>query len=454
MGRFNRLMKKIARPFNGRSRSLKPGSGYGEKSSFPEVQSTVSLRVRNYPAQKHSAESEPPSGQSSQELLREKPPLLDQETTKPSTKSTSHFPPEIIRAKLQSTSSDYEPFKQLPAELFLKIANFLPLSSAASLTLTCRSSLRILGTQCTDLLQSSGWRWRAQFLYLLAKDMPGQIACRECQKIHSDTLHQLRDAAPVVEDYYGQNLSLYIHPEFDSHAFRQAMNLHHNGLDNREILSSLSPSGIFPQPDHTKQWEVKPKIVNGHYLIRCKTHFLYPDGIKGKTADIDTCICPGYYTENSHAVCAATKDFPTWGEALAVPTRLPGKLACRAKHWDDAHLNANCETCSGLFYCNCCPTEFELDTEAFGERGVALTITRWLDLGEGRSVTDQQYISHIFGFENCHMPYEPGYIKAAYERAIPDVGNQLAPISEKEIAESKGGAFDTTQAPALVSESL
>lgn len=102
------------------------------------------------------------------------------------------------------------------------------------------------------------------------------------------------------------------------------------------------------------------------------------------------------------------------------PFEVPrAELACRVRHIKNAKLNATCPMCTGLFQCKYCPTEYQIDYKDFGD-GVALIVTSWLDLGEGRTASDPMYQSHVLcnTFPQYQLdlpPIEVGSIRAAYE---------------------------------------
>lgn len=199
------------------------------------------------------------------------------------------------------------------------------------------------------------------------------------------------------------------------------MKLYHNGLDYSKQLSRLSGSGTLDQTDYTYNWESTPRIVYGHFLVRHKTTFQFPDGTKNMPIiTIDSCICPDWYTVSCHVRSLTRSHFPAGYIKPAHSATLTQKLYCRANHWDDAHLNSNCLICAGLYQCEFCPTEFEIDTEVFAEHGVELTLTRWLNLGEGWSSEDKVYARHVFGYKGSPVHFKPGSIKAAFEAGPSD----------------------------------
>lgn len=124
---------------------------------------------------------------------------------------------------------------------------------------------------------------------------------------------------------------------------------------------------------------------------------------------------------------------PHWRFGYYNPSRLDKKIACRVSHWDDLWLNFKCPTCSGLFQCDVCPTEFQIDVKNFLKNGVALILTRWLDLGEGRNLSDPRYashVSHIYDathYTDTPVEFAAGSIRAAYEGNKFDVEKFLTP---------------------------
>jgi hypothetical protein len=65
----------------------------------------------------------------------------------------------------------------------------------------------------------------------------------------------------------------------------------------------------------------------------------------------------------------------------------------KSLRWDVPRIEWNCQ---GLVTrCPHCPTEFSLEFEQFGEKAEALFVTKWLDLGQGRSPMDYKWQSHL-----------------------------------------------------------
>jgi hypothetical protein len=88
-----------------------------------------------------------------------------------------------------------------------------------------------------------------------------------------------------------------------------------------------------------------------------------------------------------------------------------------------------------LKQCNYCPTEYQIDLQECGQLGVAVVITRWLDLGEGQTFMDSKWWSrlstsytnhHVFAGaggiykkrlrDRAPMPFEAGSIHTSFEQ--------------------------------------
>ena len=303
----------------------------------------------------------------------------------------------------QTDSVENPPFKKLPTELIVSIAELLPLHSAALFTLTCRVVSFALGTKYLDQLRAKPETHRIEqftFLGTLQRDLPRYILCYDCGLLYSNTM-QRRDTrersviTPCARQDWASRVDQYIQTRFSSVTFRLAMKLHRHGLDCSKQLSSLSRCLSVALTLYNRQWESTPRIVNGHFLLRNQIWHFFPLGRAVKV--------PAF---SIGEICPHSK-FPR------------AELACRVRHIKNAKLNATCRTCTGMFQCKDCHTEYRIDYKDFGD-GVALIVTSWLDLGEGRTASDPTYQSHVLcnTFPQYQLdlpPIEVGSIRAAYE---------------------------------------
>ncbi|OBT45742.1 hypothetical protein VE00_03911 [Pseudogymnoascus sp. WSF 3629] len=428
MHRLSRPASEIVRGCKGRERRFfmvpahsvltrSAAESHPAKPPYAEPPSEESPSAESPSAESSSAESTLVHHTTPLSLQRAAPTSPNHTTSTSSCSSTSPYP-DSAEPQPQLSSPGYSPFDHLPIDLFQLIVSSLPPLAAASLSLTCKSILFLLRAKYLNQYRRRGCRKRLGFLHLLARGLPTHIVCIECEKLHSRTQKQINEATPCKKADYKSNLSLHIHPDFDSITFLLALKRHHNNLNPRAQLTRLSASRTISKADHTHHWESTARIVNGNLLLRHKSWYNFPAGAKGMSiTNLDTCACPDLYNvpyaDTSSGGPEYLGGYPVVS-ALSRVTRLTLKLACRASHWDDAGRSASCVTCAGLFQCMFCPTEFQIEAKIFAEQGVALILTRWLDLGDG-SLGHERYASRLRGYKGKPVRFEAGSIKAAFE---------------------------------------
>lgn len=313
------------------------------------------------------------------------------------------------------------PFRLLPPELLLVIAEFLSVPSAAAFALCCQPMRGILGRSSWDALQNRTAQAkinREAFLSLLEKDMPFHIACQACRKLH-------RVKKPIFGDYYAPDLACWkkdtttsansvIFPTFHYAIFQMVMKRHRLGLDYNTLLKQLRYSEVEPGIEHMYQCKAEARIVSNSLYIRVQHGFLLSlsDDAPFPNRDMDR-VCP-HQGSNHIRFCS--------------PGRLACIVRCRISHWKKRE-DKSCPICSGLHSCDSCPTEFQVDIKDFGEDGVVLAVTKWKTLGEGLNYSDPVWRSHFPREVTLprHMAFEPGSILNAFEGGQPFRFDSLLP---------------------------
>ena len=322
-------------------------------------------------------------------------------------------PPEPRPGASKSSSPGSRAEIPLPPELIGNITSFLPLESAASLSICCRSTFSTLGTQYLKALRDKGSD-RYSFLTLLEPQLPNYILCYYCEKLHSiNKAHRhlkscyrysSKGYLPCWTSHHELEIEYFIHSDFSFIIFQMTMKYHRLGNDCAELLNllSLKPTTYF-QYGYVERRTVSAKLLAGSLVLREQRIFMIPpDRPLPIPWDLLVVICP-------HFRKLSTSSFDQYGSVV-----LP-KIA----YWDIPEHHR-----SGIIQCNHCLTEFRISYKSFGKRGNAMFITRWLDLGQGKSALDHEWQRHVRGIEGrgrsaAEWPlvsFDRGSICAAFEQ--------------------------------------
>jgi hypothetical protein len=124
------------------------------------------------------------------------------------------------------------------------------------------------------------------------------------------------------------------------------------------------------------EFKADARIVDSSLLFRSQRIILIPPGLTIR--NLDRC---------SFDICPHIRLVAHGAEA-----NLPETAGCTINH---QHGLQRCVRKSGIVPCITCPTEYELSLEECGEFGVAAIITKWMDLGEGQTILDPRWLSHL-----------------------------------------------------------
>jgi hypothetical protein len=278
----------------------------------------------------------------------------------------------------------------LPPELIIYMAQFLPLSSTVLFTLSCHAACAILGTRYWTSLQAvDQHQQHIDFLSQLSKDLPPDyVPCYHCRVLHLCTirysdhlptrpLYQY-DLTPCDKAEVLGKVSKYIHKDFQFRTFQMAMKKYRLGLDHEIWLECLCRESTkcrimqkFPS-----EFKADARIVDGSLLFRSQRVILIPPGLTIR--NLDRC---------SFNICPHIRLVAHGAEA-----NIPETAECTTNH---QHALQRCVRKSGIVPCTACPTEYNLSLEECGGFGVAAIITKWMDLGEGQTILDPKWLSHL-----------------------------------------------------------
>jgi hypothetical protein len=341
----------------------------------------------------------------------------------PSTNFTIERSPTLERESMA--------LENLPAEVLLNIAEFLPLSSAATLALCSRKIQSKMGWVHFQEINKIKWKPytdscnsaddtalpcppeeedRQTFLEFLDRDSLDFIYCYYCKKLHKPDLTDSEKAirpfvdfnkrrpCSQVHSYYKPHN--YLHQDFTFSRAKNVMKHHRANLDCTSLLKGLSRTVTNFRDTHTQQTSVTCRISlndSGRLLVRAQHWFLIPADPK-----------PVFPAEYSIDLCP---HLSTWS-GTSYPGLLEKLIECTSSH------STPCSTCSVLHRCSQCATEFQIDSKFFGEREWGMCFSVWHDFGECRTPFEEN-------FENLNVSvpsrgwkspeFAKGSIKGAFE---------------------------------------
>jgi F-box domain len=288
---------------------------------------------------------------------------------------------------------------KLPTELLEQIVNNLPVTSAASFSLSCRHIYLLIGTQYLENIATSSHETLV-FLNLLEHDLPNQIVCNSCRKLHriqdarKYTENGQRTFPPVEPDCLNDDreamVTSYIHENFSSTVFKMAMkHYHHFGYDvqSQQLLNHLSDRFSAQLCNTLVQKEkAKSQIRNGS-LFTCKRIDFHGTCTVVERDSIFFWICPHLEiesTEGSSSLCITTSYPLTLEEKWSVLLRCENGTNMKKMSWDLS---------SEIQQCRYCRTEYKVDFKHDDGCTIRFTITIWKDLGQGPEA--EEWKAHI-----------------------------------------------------------
>lgn len=297
-------------------------------------------------------------------------------------------------------------FLDLPIDILCSICDELPLSAKILLSHTCKAMGYMLRSKCSAQLIAIAWEDRFNTLTELGNLLPDIYHCTKCNVLHPVE----PDDIPNLTNWHRRRHSCrtpgqmfdHLHPQ---HSY--AVSFHHvqlalkysrmkekhqdcrtNILQKFEIRPVGSPI--------IKKFTAKPKVVNARFTLLA-TYVLYTgplrDAAKRDHAKY-IMFCPHHYfglgTGPGHSFAAILQ-----------------KTVINAATTQDQHTE--------LFSCDRCPTDYSVVAE-----DDEVIVKAWHDLGNGFSVEDPSWQSHLYSsqnglFKGLQFNYEHGSIAEMYD---------------------------------------
>jgi hypothetical protein len=359
----------------------------------------------------------------------------------------------------------------LPSEMLIIVAEHLPTSSAAAMTITCKLVYIKLGTRFLKEISKDippppfdfsflqpvervpaltpPQQEREDFLAMLDRDSLSLIYCYYCKKLHDPkkTLrtpnwhHVSPDNQRRCEVAEARPTHHWVHKDFNFSRMQMLMKRHKRGLDCNTELAALSKTCTTHRLGYTRQATTEAMIRDGKLMMRIQHWVMVPymENTQPETPELfKVDICPHVYTYGT----------------TAFPQEFDYMIACKRSHYlkPDAH----CILCSGLRKCDKFCTEFQIDskilpgrkeaTDVLGRRNksmFALVFSVWKDMGDGVTPFSPLWEHHMTPYRpsKASPSFDKGSIKAGFEEFGFD--RQMKKLDWKEfyISESGVGSY-------------
>lgn len=312
-------------------------------------------------------------------------------------------------------------FTQLPLEILLNITEHLSPDDVASLLLCNRALLKALGTRPWSSLRpgKENEKYRESFLTTLTRDLPGHFLCHHCSCIH--LRDNLGPPGPALQPKTRllcikslsrplENLDHCVHAHQIGSFFRftfphlqLAMKRHFHGAEHGIPYESLSFTEVhvsYPRDEAerlTTLLSVEARICSKpsslclriqHWALISRTARRM---LLSRTNFV--MICDHLQTRSSDV-------------SQLIQSRLE---LSRTDEEDQTHLEVR--------RCPSCNTHFQVEVKDLGGEGIALVITKWLDLGSGLTPTDPKWKAHLPAVTRVERlsPDEAGDVRLRFE---------------------------------------
>ena len=345
--------------------------------------------------------------------------------------TTAPIQPRIMSSPSTTFSTEEKKLalQLLPSELLQKISQVLPISSAATLALTSKLFLSVLGDQYFHRLRGSEYRDEQElqtFLTLLGRDLQEYYACPDCRCLHlhhwacsnrrQSLLQRLlpssggtQRACDGVDD--DDESALFAGRKIGFHNLAAIMRRHKLGEDVSASLERLACQRVKDKKQGDAVISFEFRIVRGELLMH-GTHRLRARA-KARSEDRsedrseETCVpiylCSGLFTNAdgtgpSPTLCRVLQTFQAASEDNNKNNPNPNPNPNPAK----ALPSLSSKDCDRLHRCAFCPTEIQFSLEEGSSSSPTTTsgkpelvISRWLNLGPRDSPYEPKYRGHL-----------------------------------------------------------
>lgn len=314
---------------------------------------------------------------------------------KKSLRSLPKPPTKYIWSKSRVFSANLD---DLPSEILVTIGDFLPLFSAAALTLTTKTVHLKLGSlyfarinkakkiDCTGRARvaTCGLPLQRQtFLRLLDKDSPDLIYCYVCQKLHmtqlSDPTWHLSKGIPIRDLCAEFDPCHMIYGTGWNYA-RLYMLFKTRRTDRKgHHLKTFRNTTTRHEPECTYQRSVRPTFIGDDLYVQVQHRILFA---RNSTQDLP--LKRLFHGLCAHFPAVRKGNPPERSSALGVVADM---VKCTIERFQKGAVHdATCTKCARtLVTCEHCVTQFMVRIGKAGDGQLILTITSWQRMGSAES---------------------------------------------------------------------
>lgn len=328
----------------------------------------------------------------------------------------------------------------IPPEILLSVIDYLPPEALACLALSNRHLSQMLGARAWQALPITEGEARFAFLSLLSRDLPVTWVCYPCKKLHYRHLKRF----PITWRYSGygcdheHTLAFLWRSYFSirlSHV-ELALKRHRLGMDHgisvnfftcTEVVEPKLPTEV------TNLLSVDANIMSNELFVRVQQWTLVPQDKRYKLANKPLINSLCWHTNFQTAI-----DY----QPNHIPRLVQSQLDQLQTGSAQVAVTRSCEYCF---------MDFEMVAKDFGDRGVAIVLTRWLNLGSGADPRNAKWYSH-FSIPrlngSSHVPHQVGAIRQVFEGSaahsiseVTDKNNRKLFSPRKESSQRDRGEF-------------
>jgi hypothetical protein len=171
---------------------------------------------------------------------------------------------------------------RIPLELLIQITEYLPVLSAAAFSISCMQIKRLIGDQYLRNLAGRPAD-KLAFLDILALDLPDQVVCPSCQRLHTmgnaarytSIIRQTEPVPACLLEDRRTMVELLIGHNFSTTIFRMAMKHYQQHPECSQFLKLLSyDENTDLRYGFMDQYKVDCRIIQGFMIHRVQRIFL------------------------------------------------------------------------------------------------------------------------------------------------------------------------------------